>query len=766
MLAAIILAGCVSLPSTGGPECSVDSDCSGYSGDYICDANGDCLQCPVPECAAPPTGWHYEFDDSARCPTCGELVRDNVCTTNDDCGSGYKCVLGECKIDVDTVIKPGPTCNDNKQNQDETGIDCGGVCPPCQTEEEWPAATHFIDPKNGNDASSGTSRSQAWKTIAHANTQVQPGYIVEFIGDETITNWNELIQPEKSGTKDKPIVFRSEKGHRTTLANNDYQGHTIRLDGDVYSDKKPRNYITIKNFRIVNQYWGRIDGTKGVVLENLECMHYDELHPEIQEEYGGKYWGVWGFKMANTEYATIKNNVFYGSQIGASQDILMMLYKPHHNLIENNVFYNAGHTAINLLGNNVDGKYHPISDDARFNVVRNNYVFNEYHQSFNPQAGGYFLLMDSNVIQRAGTGTAKGEGYKYHVMDGSGNELGAFSYAQTSNMIVRNNIVTKAGSGQVDHDENSWYTFGAFGNTAYIPAAGGSYSTFVKSSISNHLFNNVFYKNWGTAVSAGVGNDVNYDKSVDLPEYKNAVYKNNIFYKNGENDGILPGSGKSANIHESHEGMRDMFIYYSTYEPSNTRDVWNDKWINNLMENSDNEYILMRGSVNYPYYYNLEEMEAGIDYFPSTTFDGNIQGNPKFKNPDVEYNKFNLDEVRNQFTLTSGSAAVDKGDFLTKTTNSGTNSKVVKVDDPYYFAGGETPSGIRADLGWDGIIEGDVIQIGNDIVKIVSIDYDKKILNVDRSISWSSGEGVSMPYSGSKPDIGLFEITPQVQKQT
>jgi len=104
---AIILSGCVSIPPTGGPECSVDSDCGGYDNNFICDANGDCTACPVPQCPQPEEGCHYEIDDSARCPSCGELKCQGTTTP--------------------------PTCRDGKQNQGETGVDCGGPCPVCKS---------------------------------------------------------------------------------------------------------------------------------------------------------------------------------------------------------------------------------------------------------------------------------------------------------------------------------------------------------------------------------------------------------------------------------------------------------------------------------------------------------------------------------------------------------------------------------------------------------------------------------------------------------
>lgn len=35
-------------------------------------------------------------------------------------------------------LKPAPACTDNKQNQEETGVDCGGQCIPCEVKELQP----------------------------------------------------------------------------------------------------------------------------------------------------------------------------------------------------------------------------------------------------------------------------------------------------------------------------------------------------------------------------------------------------------------------------------------------------------------------------------------------------------------------------------------------------------------------------------------------------------------------------------------------------
>lgn len=40
-------------------------------------------------------------------------------------------------------LKPAPTCNDNRQNQEETGVDCGGPCEPCEIKTLSPIEVSF-----------------------------------------------------------------------------------------------------------------------------------------------------------------------------------------------------------------------------------------------------------------------------------------------------------------------------------------------------------------------------------------------------------------------------------------------------------------------------------------------------------------------------------------------------------------------------------------------------------------------------------------------
>ena len=60
-------------------------------------------------------------------------------------GAGYLAVFFLIVFLVYLVwLKPAPTCFDNKQNQGETGIDCGGPCSPCEIKTLAPIEASWI----------------------------------------------------------------------------------------------------------------------------------------------------------------------------------------------------------------------------------------------------------------------------------------------------------------------------------------------------------------------------------------------------------------------------------------------------------------------------------------------------------------------------------------------------------------------------------------------------------------------------------------------
>ncbi len=113
---------------------------------------------------------------------------------------------------------------------------------------------------------------------------------------------------------------------------------------------------------------------------------------------------------------------------------------------------------------------------------------------------------------------------------------------------------------------------------------------------------------------------------------------------------------------------------------------------------------------------------------------GNIGVNPMMTDPD------NYDA-----TLLPGSPCIDAGKPLTTAASAGSGT-VITVNDALYFTDGF------------GLIEADILRVGSEQVTIVSVDYGTNQITIDRSISWSAGDPVSITYNGSAPDIGIHEF--------
>ena len=100
-----------------GLKCSVAEDCQSL----VCE--GAPLTCQVPTCEDGVMNGN-ETDQDCGGQDCVALgLRcgwNQSCTVNDDC------ISSDCNGMICT-----PSCNDGEQNSDETDVDCGGSCPPC-----------------------------------------------------------------------------------------------------------------------------------------------------------------------------------------------------------------------------------------------------------------------------------------------------------------------------------------------------------------------------------------------------------------------------------------------------------------------------------------------------------------------------------------------------------------------------------------------------------------------------------------------------------
>ena len=89
------------------------------------------------------------------------------------------------------------------------------------------------------------------------------------------------------------------------------------------------------------------------------------------------------------------------------------------------------------------------------------------------------------------------------------------------------------------------------------------------------------------------------------------------------------------------------------------------------------------------------------------------------------------------FHLQSGSPAIDRGGFLTTTMSAGQGTSIPVKDAGYFFDG------------W-GVVGGDTIQLQGQTATARIVSISGNTLVVDKSLTWSAGQGVSLSYQGSR----------------
>ncbi len=106
-----------------------------------------------------------------------------------------------------------------------------------------------------------------------------------------------------------------------------------------------------------------------------------------------------------------------------------------------------------------------------------------------------------------------------------------------------------------------------------------------------------------------------------------------------------------------------------------------------------------------------------------------------------------VNEAAYDFHLAAGSRMIDAGAPLTTAAAAGSGTSL-RVQDASYFSDGLGIPGER----------GDSIQLGvGQTATVVAIDYSTNTLTLDRSLTWTSGQGVSLQYAGNAMDQGAFE---------
>ncbi|MBN1605610.1 MAG: hypothetical protein JW940_03215, partial [Polyangiaceae bacterium] len=130
------------------------------------------------------------------------------------------------------------------------------------------------------------------------------------------------------------------------------------------------------------------------------------------------------------------------------------------------------------------------------------------------------------------------------------------------------------------------------------------------------------------------------------------------------------------------------------------------------------------------YYYYVDEQDQAV------ANNWLEQGDPRFVAAAGDPDPFDFEAL--DFRLQADSPCIDHGGFLTVATNDGKDSTTLEVDDADYFFDGY------------GIVEPDRVQLEGQTrtVAISAVDYLARTITLAEPLTWSSGDGVSLPYRG------------------
>lgn len=226
------------------------------------------------------------------------------------------------------------------------------------------------------------------------------------------------------------------------------------------------------------------------------------------------------------------------------------------------------------------------------------------------------------------------------------------------------------------------------------------------------------------------------------------IVRRNIFYHCDSSGVALSADGGNTNDASNNYIYNNVF-YHNGYlllddwEPRKNG-LMLARWVDDAGHNpmtgvAIKNNVFHENNLHAIYYYYVDEAEQILS-------DNWLeQGDPGFVDLNGPADPFDFSVF--DFHLLPDSPCVDNGGFLTLTTNSGNNSTSLQVKDAGYFSDGR------------GVVAGDIIQLEGQTATaaISAIDYGTNAISLQTPLSWDAGTGVSLPYSGQKPDQGAYE---------
>jgi hypothetical protein len=213
----------------------------------------------------------------------------------------------------------------------------------------------------------------------------------------------------------------------------------------------------------------------------------------------------------------------------------------------------------------------------------------------------------------------------------------------------------------------------------------------------------------------------------------NLVFANNLVVNDRMAPGTVPGAVYGG-------PNPDVDIQISVSGGSGVVDLGQGPTANSVVKGN-----LFSPASGGPAYVNLQGaggrmlLSAATSLYPKL-FAGNVESRPVFVT--------SAPSAKADFALQSNSSGIGAGVFLTTAVGSGTSTQLV-VADSYYFSDGNN------------LVPGDIIQLqgSTQTAQIASINRASNTLTLVSPIGFKNGQGVSLAYSGTAPNIGAGGIT-------
>lgn len=133
-----------------------------------------------------------------------------------------------------------PTCDDGIQNGDETGVDCGGSCPPCETAGGDAGVRRILRPVGVQNTNDITPRVRFRNYGSTALTSVDIVYNVDG-GADQVFSWTGTLQPNRNKTINLPQMNVAGGDHSFNVRTENPNGGT---DTNPANDARSSDFST------------------------------------------------------------------------------------------------------------------------------------------------------------------------------------------------------------------------------------------------------------------------------------------------------------------------------------------------------------------------------------------------------------------------------------------------------------------------------------------------------------------------------------------